>query len=125
MPKPLAKANSSPTMRPPLPKIRLNRAVDDNFHYEVASSRTTSPIWSTSSVSVVSSSIPPENQLPSVQTEQASATKEKSVDVVEPEQPVDMSWPSTFYKRCVYLALAPIMFPLYYTLPDVKKPVSL
>ena len=41
------------------------------------------------------------------------------------EQPIDLSWPSTFYKQCVFLALAPIMFPLYFTLPDVKKQVRL
>lgn len=45
------------------------------------------------------------------------------VDELEIEQPIDMSWPHTFCKQCTYIALAPIMWPLYLTLPDVKKPV--
>ena len=42
----------------------------------------------------------------------------------EVEQPIDMSWPKTFRKQLMYLFLTPIMWPLYITLPDVKKPVS-
>uniref|UniRef100_A0A914C133 Sodium/calcium exchanger membrane region domain-containing protein n=1 Tax=Acrobeloides nanus TaxID=290746 RepID=A0A914C133_9BILA len=38
------------------------------------------------------------------------------------EKPIDLSWPETWDKRLWYLFLAPIMFPLYFTLPDVKKP---
>ena len=41
----------------------------------------------------------------------------------EQQESVDLSWPKTFYKRCVFLFLAPIMFPLAYTLPDVKREV--
>ncbi|KAI1704358.1 sodium/calcium exchanger protein [Ditylenchus destructor] len=41
------------------------------------------------------------------------------------EEPVDLAWPrGSLYKQCVYVAIAPIMVPLYYTLPDVKKPDS-
>ncbi|KAE9548532.1 hypothetical protein FO519_008257 [Halicephalobus sp. NKZ332] len=40
----------------------------------------------------------------------------------EVEQPIDMSWPKTFRKQLMYLFLTPIMWPLYITLPDVKKP---
>lgn len=42
----------------------------------------------------------------------------------ETEQPIDMSWPKTLKKQLIYLFLAPIMWPLYLTLPDVKKNVS-
>uniref|UniRef100_A0A914YFK5 Sodium/calcium exchanger membrane region domain-containing protein n=1 Tax=Panagrolaimus superbus TaxID=310955 RepID=A0A914YFK5_9BILA len=41
---------------------------------------------------------------------------------MEIEQPIDMTFPNTFCKQCTYIALLPIMFPLYLTLPDVKKP---
>lgn len=43
----------------------------------------------------------------------------------EIDQPIDMSWPKAFRKQCVYVFLMPIMWPLYITLPDVKKPVCL
>lgn len=41
------------------------------------------------------------------------------------EQPLDLSWPDTTRKQLTYIILAPIMFPLYVTLPDVRIPVSL
>uniref|UniRef100_A0A0R3RPS6 Na_Ca_ex domain-containing protein n=1 Tax=Elaeophora elaphi TaxID=1147741 RepID=A0A0R3RPS6_9BILA len=39
----------------------------------------------------------------------------------EMEVPVNISWPSSTKARLSYLFLAPIMLPLYYTLPDSKK----
>jgi hypothetical protein len=39
----------------------------------------------------------------------------------EEDDELDMSWPGTPYKRLMYLILAPIMFPLYYTLPDARR----
>ncbi|KJH49645.1 Sodium/calcium exchanger protein [Dictyocaulus viviparus] len=41
---------------------------------------------------------------------------------LEEEEPLDLSWPETPLKRFIYILLAPIMFPLAYTLPDVRKP---
>ncbi|KAF1749870.1 hypothetical protein GCK72_016415 [Caenorhabditis remanei] len=38
------------------------------------------------------------------------------------EKPLDLSWPEANHKRIIYLFLAPITFPLAYTLPDVRKP---
>ena len=40
------------------------------------------------------------------------------------EEPIDMSFPrgGDWKKIVLYLISAPIMFPLYYTLPDTKKP---
>uniref|UniRef100_A0A1I7U6Z9 Sodium/potassium/calcium exchanger Nckx30C n=1 Tax=Caenorhabditis tropicalis TaxID=1561998 RepID=A0A1I7U6Z9_9PELO len=38
------------------------------------------------------------------------------------EKPLDLSWPEANHKRMIYLFLAPITFPLAYTLPDVRKP---
>ncbi|KAL3081003.1 hypothetical protein niasHT_037471 [Heterodera trifolii] len=42
-------------------------------------------------------------------------------DEAEEEKPVDLSWPQGTYKQFVFLLLAPIMFPLALTLPDVKR----
>ncbi|VDM99762.1 unnamed protein product, partial [Thelazia callipaeda] len=39
----------------------------------------------------------------------------------ESEEPIDISWPSNCRSRLSYLILAPIMLPLYFTLPDSKK----
>ncbi|RUS70892.1 hypothetical protein EGW08_021346 [Elysia chlorotica] len=33
-----------------------------------------------------------------------------------------MSWPDTWRKRITYVLLAPIVFPLFLTLPDVRRP---
>ncbi|XP_022252420.1 sodium/potassium/calcium exchanger 2-like isoform X2 [Limulus polyphemus] len=35
--------------------------------------------------------------------------------------PLDMSWPDTWQKRLNYVLLAPIIIPLWLTLPDVRK----
>ena len=39
--------------------------------------------------------------------------------------PLDMSWPKDCKKRILYLILAPIIFPLAITLPDVRDKVSM
>ncbi|XP_054159687.1 sodium/potassium/calcium exchanger Nckx30C-like, partial [Oppia nitens] len=40
----------------------------------------------------------------------------------EPDEPLDMSWPKTMRKRFTYVLLAPIIFPLWLTLPDTRRP---
>ncbi|XP_062706986.1 sodium/potassium/calcium exchanger Nckx30C isoform X4 [Aedes albopictus] len=40
----------------------------------------------------------------------------------EPPEALSMSWPKTFRKRITYLLVAPIIFPLYLTLPDTRTP---
>ena len=35
---------------------------------------------------------------------------------------LDISWPDTARKRITYLLVAPIMFPLWITLPDTRTP---
>ncbi|CEF68229.1 Sodium/potassium/calcium exchanger 1 [Strongyloides ratti] len=37
------------------------------------------------------------------------------------EKPLDMSWPDIWHKQIIYLSLAPILFPLWVTVPDVRK----
>ncbi|KAF8794894.1 sodium/potassium/calcium exchanger 2-like [Argiope bruennichi] len=43
-------------------------------------------------------------------------------DEEEDEKPLDLSWPDTWHKRLNYVLLAPIIYPLYLTLPDTRKP---
>lgn len=40
----------------------------------------------------------------------------------EPPEALDMSWPSGARKRITYILLAPIVFPLWLTLPDTRSP---
>ncbi|KAM3720527.1 Sodium/potassium/calcium exchanger [Dirofilaria immitis] len=37
------------------------------------------------------------------------------------EKPLDMTWPEKFHRQFIYLLLSPILFPLWVTLPDVRK----
>ena len=39
-------------------------------------------------------------------------------------EPIDLSWPSGWKDRLAYLIRAPIMFCMYYTAQDIKRPVS-
>ncbi|KAJ2948685.1 hypothetical protein O0L34_g7942 [Tuta absoluta] len=43
-------------------------------------------------------------------------------DLEEDTTPLDMSWPQGFRKRLTYLLVAPIVFPLWITLPDTRAP---
>ncbi|NWV81211.1 NCKX2 protein, partial [Dasyornis broadbenti] len=40
------------------------------------------------------------------------------------EQPLSLAWPETPRKQVTYLLVLPIVFPLWVTLPDVRKPTS-
>ncbi|XP_065350605.1 sodium/potassium/calcium exchanger Nckx30C isoform X2 [Cloeon dipterum] len=40
----------------------------------------------------------------------------------EPTDPLDISWPNSCRKRITYVLVAPIMFPLWLTLPDTRSP---
>ncbi|KAI5610029.1 hypothetical protein C0J50_5382, partial [Silurus asotus] len=42
----------------------------------------------------------------------------------EEDQPLTLSWPESNRKRFTYLFLLPIIFPLWITLPDARKPTS-
>ncbi|XP_056375980.1 sodium/potassium/calcium exchanger 2 isoform X2 [Hyla sarda] len=42
----------------------------------------------------------------------------------EGDHPLSLSWPTKKRKRAVYLAVLPIVFPLWLTLPDVRNPGS-
>ncbi|ELW72490.1 Sodium/potassium/calcium exchanger 2 [Tupaia chinensis] len=42
----------------------------------------------------------------------------------EEDQPLSLAWPSEPRKQVTYLIVFPIVFPLWITLPDVRKPVG-
>ncbi|NXM22291.1 NCKX2 protein, partial [Ploceus nigricollis] len=46
------------------------------------------------------------------------------VEEDEEEQPLSLAWPETPRKQVTYLLVLPIVFPLWVTLPDVRKPTS-
>ncbi|KAF7635964.1 hypothetical protein Mgra_00004685 [Meloidogyne graminicola] len=45
----------------------------------------------------------------------------KSLLEEEADKPLDMSWPSLWHKQILYVFLAPILFPLWLTMADVRK----
>ncbi|XP_042368115.1 sodium/potassium/calcium exchanger 2-like isoform X1 [Plectropomus leopardus] len=49
---------------------------------------------------------------------------ETAEDEEEEDQPLSLSWPESARKRFTYLLIMPIVFPLWLTLPDVRKPAS-
>lgn len=46
----------------------------------------------------------------------------KSVLEEEAERPLDMSWPRSCHKQMLYVFLLPILFPLWVTMADVRRP---
>ncbi|XP_063905787.1 sodium/potassium/calcium exchanger Nckx30C isoform X2 [Zophobas morio] len=56
------------------------------------------------------------NALTDVNLEAVGETEE------EPPEAMDMGWPSGARKRITYILLAPIVFPLWLTLPDTRSP---
>ncbi|KAF8791916.1 Sodium/potassium/calcium exchanger 2 like protein [Argiope bruennichi] len=42
-------------------------------------------------------------------------------DEIEVDEPLDISWPKETKKRISYVLMAPIIFPLWLTLPDVRR----
>lgn len=45
------------------------------------------------------------------------------IATAENNDPLDVSWPETLRERLTYCLLAPIIIPLWLTLPDVRRPV--
>ncbi|XP_047484253.1 sodium/potassium/calcium exchanger Nckx30C-like isoform X5 [Penaeus chinensis] len=43
-------------------------------------------------------------------------------DDEEETKPIDLSWPSGFRKRVTYIIVAPLIIPLWLTLPDTRSP---
>lgn len=43
-------------------------------------------------------------------------------EIEEPPEALNMAWPSTARKRLTYVLVAPLLFPLWLTLPDTRTP---
>ncbi|VDM55428.1 unnamed protein product, partial [Angiostrongylus costaricensis] len=48
----------------------------------------------------------------------------KSLLEEEEDQPLNMEWPDKFIKQITYVCLAPVLIPMWVTIPDVRKPTS-
>lgn len=59
----------------------------------------------------------------SVQEENDEKDEENESEAEESEEPLDLSWPDTCRARLFYIVLAPILFPLAFSTPDVRRPV--
>ncbi|KAG2470910.1 NCKX2 protein, partial [Polypterus senegalus] len=53
-----------------------------------------------------------------------SSDQEDDEESEENEEPLSLEWPESHRKRATYLFLLPIVFPLWLTLPDVRKAVG-
>ncbi|KAM5299458.1 sodium/potassium/calcium exchanger 2 [Ctenodactylus gundi] len=58
----------------------------------------------------------------SIEAAEAQQTTETTEE--EDDQPLSLSWPSNARKQVTFLIVLPIVFPLWITLPDVRKPSS-
>ncbi|KAK3098268.1 hypothetical protein FSP39_017749 [Pinctada imbricata] len=54
--------------------------------------------------------------------ENNEAEPEIPKELEEEEEPLDLSWPKSWRQRITYVFVAPIVFPLWITLPDVRRP---
>ncbi|KAK3731442.1 hypothetical protein QZH41_013622, partial [Actinostola sp. cb2023] len=45
-----------------------------------------------------------------------------AIFTIEDTKPIDLSWPDRWKDRLVYVIKAPVMFPMYLTMFDVRKP---
>ncbi|XP_012370310.1 sodium/potassium/calcium exchanger 2 [Octodon degus] len=59
------------------------------------------------------------HSIEAAETQQATETAEE-----EDDQPLSLAWPSNTRKQVTFLIVFPIVFPLWITLPDVRKPAS-
>ncbi|XP_018412377.1 PREDICTED: sodium/potassium/calcium exchanger 2 isoform X2 [Nanorana parkeri] len=56
---------------------------------------------------------------------EAAETQGTAANMIEEgDQPLSLAWPTNQRKRAVYLAVLPIIFPLWITLPDVRNDSS-
>ncbi|XP_072038731.1 sodium/potassium/calcium exchanger 2-like [Amphiura filiformis] len=51
-----------------------------------------------------------------------SSSPDEMPDMDEVDEPLDLSWPKTLKQRITYVLCAPLMFPLWIMLPDVRRP---
>ncbi|XP_028966305.1 sodium/potassium/calcium exchanger Nckx30C [Galendromus occidentalis] len=65
----------------------------------------------------------PDSGYNSAAQQAAQATREDTIEeaMEEAAEPLSVAWPDTWRERLNYVALAPIIFPLWLTLPDVRR----
>ncbi|XP_064111022.1 sodium/potassium/calcium exchanger Nckx30C-like isoform X6 [Macrobrachium nipponense] len=57
-----------------------------------------------------------------LQSESNSVANNGDGDDDDDNKPIDLSWPDTCRKRITYIIVAPLIFPLWLTLPDTRTP---
>lgn len=55
---------------------------------------------------------------------EAADTQQVTDTAEDDDQPLSLAWPSNARKQATFLIVLPIVFPLWITLPDVRKPSS-
>lgn len=58
----------------------------------------------------------------SIDSSQQGHTENNNKELPDDEEPLDMSWPTTWRKRITYVIVAPLVFPMWLTLPDTRRP---
>ncbi|KAM7158318.1 sodium/potassium/calcium exchanger 1 isoform 5-T5 [Molossus nigricans] len=53
--------------------------------------------------------------------EEGEDEEEEEEEEEESEEPLSLEWPETWQKQAIYLFLLPIVFPLWLTVPDVRR----
>lgn len=61
------------------------------------------------------------NYVPIVEEAEEKVEEDQESDDEEKEEPLDLSWPDTCRARLFYIILAPILFPLAFSTPDVRR----
>ncbi|KYO17593.1 hypothetical protein Y1Q_0000333 [Alligator mississippiensis] len=67
---------------------------------------------------------PPTDSGPVQNGNVAHNTEAEDLEEDDDDQPLSLAWPETSRKQITYLIFLPIVFPLWVTLPDVRKPSS-
>ncbi|XP_019410956.1 PREDICTED: sodium/potassium/calcium exchanger 2 [Crocodylus porosus] len=67
---------------------------------------------------------PPTDSGPVQNGNVAHNTEAEDLEEDDDDQPLSLAWPETPRKQITYLIFLPIVFPLWVTLPDVRKPSS-
>ncbi|KAI6200145.1 hypothetical protein M3Y96_00701900 [Aphelenchoides besseyi] len=115
---------TTPTLSSPSPLNESVAQMNDRLS-PVSCAASQSQVWSTvsstSNIHQYSNASPSHVQNGQLETTNNETANEMKNDDHETEQSMNLKWPSTFYKQCVFVFLSPICFPLYWTLPDVNK----
>ncbi|XP_060062564.1 sodium/potassium/calcium exchanger 2-like [Ylistrum balloti] len=92
-----------------------NNKVQANGHVAVENGK---PAENTNTAETPSSVV---DSLPEVTIAPAEEGQTAENGLVEDEEPLDLSWPDNWKKRINYIIVAPIVFSLWITLPDVRR----